>query len=187
MLRQLGNYLRRLRDKKSIDVSALAQRGELFFSRQAFWLATSILLGYDVLGYSVVANAGLGPIIGFRLFGPDGSAIEDFALVDSGADHSAFPLWMMETFGISKTDCHEHKFPAAGCEGTSWSWQDADGEHLRARVRGRELPLRAVFTDTPIALLGRNDFLRRFKVKLNQRAQAFAIKPYYERPRRLRR
>ena len=59
----------------------------------------------------------LAPIIPLRLCGPNGAVLTDSGLIDTGADSSAFPLWIMKRFGIRKKDCRKEKFDTSGGKG----------------------------------------------------------------------
>jgi hypothetical protein len=100
--------------------------------------------------------------------------IEDFALVDTGADSSAFPLWMMSRFGVAREDCEAVEFESAAGPGKQWIWSSP----ITAVILDRRLSLKPVFADTPTTLLGREDFLGEFKVSFDQRASSFTLEPY---------
>src|SRR3954469_18558293 len=106
----------------------------------------------------------LAPMVPMRLKGPNGATITEAGLVDSGADTSAFPLWMMRPFGIRKRDCKKESFDAAGGTAKQWIYP----EPLEALIMSRRVKLEAVFCDTPVPLLGRCDFFRRFRVTFLQ-------------------
>jgi hypothetical protein len=109
-----------------------------------------------------------------ELRGPNGAVIRDSGLVDSGADSSGFPLWIMKSFEIRKRDCREEEFETAGGPAKQWIWDDG----IDATILGRRLKLHGVFCDTPVLLLGREDFFARFKVRFDERAFTFRVEPY---------
>jgi hypothetical protein len=113
-------------------------------------------------------------LVPFKVVGPNGAVIVDSGLVDSGADSSAFPLWMMKRFRIFKNQCKKEKFETSGGEGVQWIYP----ENLKATIFGRDLELTAIFTETPIALLGREDFFSAFRVVFDERALTLTIDPY---------
>jgi hypothetical protein len=125
-----------------------------------------------------VGVSSLGPLINFKLVGPNGSTVEDSGLIDTGADSSAFPLWMMDSFGISKEECEENDFDTSGGAAKQWVWQANGEDSFAATILDRRVRLKAVFTDTPVPLLGRDDFLACFKVLFAQRGPWYAIRPY---------
>jgi hypothetical protein len=100
--------------------------------------------------------------------------VTDEGLVDTGADTSAFPLWIMKKFGILKRECRQEKFDTAGGKAKQWIWEDG----IDATILGKRVKLHGVFCDTPVILLGRNDFLGRFKVAFDERALSFSVTPY---------
>jgi hypothetical protein len=106
-----------------------------------------------------------------EIIGLDGRRHSDSALIDTGADSSAFPLFWMKLLGIRKKDCRKQDFTSAG--GTADQWNFRDG--LTAIILGQQVQLVANFVDTPIALLGREDFLVRFRVRFDQSRQRFTI------------
>lgn len=97
-----------------------------------------------------------------------------FGLVDSGADCSILPLEYMEPLGIEISECKKREINTAGGVSNSYTWKDG----IRAVVFKRTLTLQAVFTETDVALLGRDDFFHAFQVSFNQRAKTFALKAY---------
>lgn len=144
------------------------------------WIALRVS-GYQVFPYQALGSDTYGPTLPIRILGPNGRVLDDAGLVDSGADTSAFPLFMMKELGIAKNQCTAREFSGAGGPACQWTWD----EDLDARIAGCRLGLKAVFTDTPITLLGRGDFCRRFKVQIHERALKFGVKPYRQRrPRR---
>jgi hypothetical protein len=116
----------------------------------------------------------LEPIVALQVTGPNGKTISDSALLDTGADTSAFPLHWMRRLGIWKKDCTAQEFlTASGCA-DQWSYEPG----LEAVVLDRRLRLRGVFVDTPVALLGREDFMSEFEVSFDHRHSRFSLRPY---------
>ncbi len=112
--------------------------------------------------------------MGLELIGPTGLRVTDAALVDTGADVSAFPVSWMRRLKIFKKDCRRETIETAAGLGTQWRYEDG----VDAIILGRRITLQATFADTPVALLGREDFLMHFRVSFDQRACRFTIRPY---------
>jgi hypothetical protein len=113
-------------------------------------------------------------LVPFKVVGPNGAVIVDSGLVDSGADSSAFPVWMMKRFAILKRECKKEKFETSGGEGVQWIYP----RNLEATIFERHMALTAIFTETPIALLGREDFFSAFRVGFDERTLTLTIDPY---------
>jgi len=97
---------------------------------------------------------------------PDGTYYGDTGLIDTGADGSAFPSFLMAEFGLLKKHCREEEFETAGGIATQW----IASERIDAWFMGRSFSLEPVFCDTPITLLGRDDFLIHFRATFDERA-----------------
>jgi hypothetical protein len=95
-------------------------------------------------------------------------------LIDSGADGSAFPRQMLQQLGLSEADCKEETFNSAAGGGVQWVYEPG----FWMTVLGYRFKTRAVFCDTPVPLLGRADFFRRFRVDFDERGQRFTVTPY---------
>jgi hypothetical protein len=108
------------------------------------------------------------------LIGPDGRRVLDAALIDTGADKSAFPRSWMKRLGIDKGACDSHPFDSATGKGSQLRYRDG----LRAIAFGREIQLQGNFVNTPVALLGREDFLNEFEVRFDQRNSRFLVWSY---------
>jgi predicted aspartyl protease len=113
-------------------------------------------------------------MVDLEVIAPTGHRLVDAALVDTGADCSAFPLHWMRRLGIRKKDCLVRTFETAGGPAKQWRFRDG----LQAVILGRRIGLEACFVDTPVALLGREDFLAHFRVSFDQRQCRFTIRPY---------
>lgn len=111
-------------------------------------------------------------MIDITLRGPRGDVVQDGALIDSGADASAFPEHWMKRLGIRKSDCRRSSFESAGGQHVQWHYR---GDELPAMILGHELRLKAVFVDTPVALLGRQDFFDYFAVRFDQRNERVTL------------
>jgi hypothetical protein len=96
-------------------------------------------------------------------------------LVDSGADSSILPKNWATILGIDlNNDCERTVGATAGGDGDQWVYEPG----LDAIVVDKKIRITAVFTRTPIVLLGRDDFFREFKVAFDHRALAFHVEPY---------
>lgn len=95
-------------------------------------------------------------------------------LVDSGADTSTFPLELAPALGIEIADCHSARGTTAGGTANQFVWEPG----LKAVVVERTVTLKAVFSPTPIPLLGRADFFSEFRVAFDERGSRFQVTPY---------
>jgi hypothetical protein len=126
-----------------------------------------------VLAFEAAGSASLAPIVAFELRNGTTLAVSDMGLVDTGADHSLFPLFMMELLGVSNEDCERHMFEAAAGAGQILTMDTP----LMMSILDQEFPIKASFGETPITLLGRNDVLAHFEVTIDQRKQVLRLKP----------
>ena len=126
------------------------------------------------LAGAIVSGGILAPIVDIELRGPGGRVVRDAALIDSGADASAFPVHWMRRLGIRKGDCRRSRFETAGGQGIQWTYN----KDIVATIVGHELPLKAVFVDAPVALLGRQDFFAHFAVAFDQRNERLTLRRY---------
>jgi hypothetical protein len=110
-----------------------------------------------------------------EIIGLDGRRWRDGALVDSGADRSAFPLHWLRRLGIRRTvDCRKRTFDGAGGSGTQWLYEDG----IQTLIEGRRIRLAGCFVDSPVILLGREDFLCHFEVRFDQRNSRYFLRAY---------
>lgn len=120
----------------------------------------------------------LKPALDVALVGPSGTQLpRQRALVDSGCDYSTFPKAWAVLLGIDfDIDC-------APIQGNTASGKD-DSQRcyepgIHGLVMGHNVPLSAIFhPQIPIALLGREDFFKYFKVGFDQRRKRFRVEPY---------
>jgi hypothetical protein len=105
-----------------------------------------------------------------------GEPVDVIGLVDSGADCACFPLIWAEILGIDLAACTVRRGSTAGGASEQYHWPTG----LRAEIVGVEMPLTAVFTATPVALLGRQDFFRAFRVDFDERNRVFQLTRYEE-------
>lgn len=129
---------------------------------------------WRTFGYDASSGHLLAPLIDIEVVAPDGRLWQDSALIDTGADTSAFPEHWLKRLGILKKDCEFRRFTTAGGIGKQWRHPD----RLQANIAGRQLLLEACFVNTPVVLLGREDFLMHFEVAFDQRNSRFRIRPY---------
>ena len=121
----------------------------------------------------------LAPMIDIEVIGLDGTRWQDAALIDSGADRSAFPLHWLRRLKIRKTvDCHQRTFDGAGGRGRQWVYESG----VRAVIEDREIRLAGCFVNSPVILLGREDFLCKFEVRLDQQNARYFLCPYSKGP-----
>jgi hypothetical protein len=113
-------------------------------------------------------------MIPVRVVGPNGKLVTDFALLDTGADTSGFPIHWMRRLGIRKKDCIRQTCQTACGMGVQWTYEPG----LETVVIGRKIRLRAVFTDAPVALLGREDFMSEFEIWFYHLNSRLALRPY---------
>jgi predicted aspartyl protease len=113
-------------------------------------------------------------MVGIELLGLAGRRIVDAALIDTGADASAFPIHWMRRLGIRKMDCKQHLFITAGGEAKQWQYPKT----LTGVVLGKTIELEGVFVDTPVALLGRNDFMTHFELTFDHHGSRVLARPY---------
>ena len=114
------------------------------------------------------------PIVPVRLHSVAGSPAVVMALIDSGADCACFPRDWAEPLGINLSECSPRVGVTAGGENEQVWWPQG----VRAHIAGVELQLTGVFADTPVALLGRQDFFRVFEVAFDERATRFTLTRY---------
>jgi hypothetical protein len=100
------------------------------------------------------------------------------ALIDSGADCSCFPVIWAEQLGVDLAACVARTGNTAGGSTEQFRWVPG----LNAEIAGVEVQLTAVFTSTPIALLGRQDFFRVFRVNFDERSRSFTLTRYDDDP-----
>jgi hypothetical protein len=94
------------------------------------------------------------------------------ALVDSGADVSAFHVSVARELGIDLDSCRGTRIRGVGGSLTAYACE------IEIEMEGRRFPLEARFVPMPIALLGRHDVFTQFLFAFDQRAQTLFIEPY---------
>jgi hypothetical protein len=107
--------------------------------------------------------------------------LQDSALLDSGADVCAFPMEWMTRLGIEVESCDDDELETASGPGSQWTYQDA---MLELVVRGQRIPVKGIFSETPVALLGRDDVFARFRITFDQKNERFRMEPYEDLPSR---
>jgi hypothetical protein len=108
------------------------------------------------------------------LDGENGESIRVIALVDSGSDCACFPLSLARGLGIDLSSCELRTGRTAGGPNDQYWWRPG----IRGVVAGHQVHFTGVFTDTPFALLGRQDFFRAFAVTFDQRTPSFTLTRY---------
>jgi hypothetical protein len=99
------------------------------------------------------------------------------ALIDSGCDLSTFPSAWAPLLGIDfKKECDEIEGQtASGTDKTQRIYKPG----IHGLILGHKVPLHAVFNPRlPIALLGREDFFKFFRVDFDQRKKVVWLAPY---------
>jgi len=114
------------------------------------------------------------PIVNIRVTGPGGSHT-DGALVDSGAEVTAFPEKWMPFLGINKTDCVPQYLDTADGDGKLWVCEKV---MLDLTVVGVTFPVEAAFSGTSVALLGRDDLFARFRITFEHWDKRMRLEPY---------
>lgn len=97
--------------------------------------------------------------------------LADAALIDSGASASAFPIHWMAKLGIQEEECEPQRLVTAGGRATQQHYPPG----VVAEILGRTVRLEANFLKAPVALLGRSDFFKRFRVTFDQRKGYFFV------------
>lgn len=116
------------------------------------------------------------PMVPIAVQGP-GEPLVDYALADTGADSTAFPLDRAVELGISlKDDCVEEDVTTANGTGTQHVYRPG----LAAVIEDTQFAVTAVFTDTPVIVLGQQDFFARFHASFCSQTETIAIRPYDE-------
>jgi hypothetical protein len=97
-------------------------------------------------------------------------------VVDNGADNTFIPLALAQVLGIDLGECRTEVCNTAGGPTTQYIWEAG----LDAQVQGINvtLHLKTAFSDTPMTLLGREDFFHTFKVEFDQRVPRFRLETY---------
>jgi hypothetical protein len=113
-------------------------------------------------------------MVPIALQGP-GEPYTDFALADTGADSTALPLGHAPELGIDlNADCQEKLVTTANGTGKQHVYPPG----LSAQVEDVQFAVTAVFTDTPVIVLGQQDFFMRFHAAFDFRGQSITIRPY---------
>lgn len=94
------------------------------------------------------------------------------ALVDSGADVSAFQLDLAHQLGIDLTACRQTVAQGVGGRATAYACS------IEMEVARRRFPAEVRFVPMRIALLGRNDVFAQFRLAFDQRASVLHADPY---------
>lgn len=104
-----------------------------------------------------------------------GKRFEEFeVLVDSGADISTFPFWMIKVLGLKKSALKKTALRGISSEET----RAFEGK-IRVKFLGEEFNLRCHFTDnnkTPL-LLGKVDIFKRFSFCFDNQNNQLIVKP----------
>ena len=94
------------------------------------------------------------------------------ALVDSGADVSAFHTSIADQLGIDLASCSTSRLRGIGGSATGYAYEvemEIEGKRFSAVVR---------FVPMVVAILGRHDVFMQFRFAFDQRAQRVYVEPY---------
>ncbi len=117
------------------------------------------------------------PMVPIAVQGPS-EPLVDYALADTGADSTAFPLDRAVELGISlEDDCVEEEVTTANGIGIQHVYKPG----LSAVIEGTEFAVTGVFTDTPVIVLGQQDFFARFHASFCSETETIVIRPYDEK------
>jgi hypothetical protein len=122
------------------------------------------------------------PMVPLKLFDIYGEPrVFEWAMVDTGADTTCFPISFMHELGIRESQCVP-EFGLTGPGGGVDFWRRPGG--IEAELGGYRLRLTASFTPRfPIICLGNFDFLEQFSASFDQRAQRLELEPNADTPR----
>lgn len=113
-------------------------------------------------------------MVPIALQGP-GEPLVTYALADTGADSTALPLAEAEALGIDLArDCQKEIGRTANGVGEQFIYVDG----LAAQIEDIQFRLMATFMDTPVIVLGQEDFFRRFHAAFDHREQTITIRPF---------
>lgn len=114
------------------------------------------------------------PMVPIAVQGP-GDPLAEFALADTGADSTAFPLDRAIELGISlDDDCTKERVTTANGEGDQYKYPPG----LSAVIEDTPFAVTAIFTDTPVIVLGQQDFFARFHATFCSQTETLVIRPY---------
>jgi hypothetical protein len=97
-----------------------------------------------------------------------------YAIPDSGADTSCFPEDWADVLGFDLKDCKERRVITGAGIGCHYESQDP----LRATIADLDVDLCACFGPVHVALLGRDDFFRYFRVEFDQQSKITVLRAY---------
>lgn len=117
------------------------------------------------------------PMVPIAVQGPK-AIVSDYGLADTGADTTSFPMAHMTDFGIERSDCDEEEITSAAGIGRQFIYP----ARLRAQVEDVQFEVIPAFMETPVILLGQEDFFTHFEVTFDHRAQKVTLRPYPPRP-----
>ena len=112
------------------------------------------------------------PLVPVRLHNGRLSTLEILALVDSGADVSAFHVSLAHQLHVDLADCRRVAMRGAGGMVSTHRCE------VEIDVEGLRFPADVLFVASRIGLLGREDVFMQFKFAVDQRARRLLIEPY---------
>jgi hypothetical protein len=113
-------------------------------------------------------------MVPIALQGP-GDPLVDYALADTGADSTALPLDRAIELGIDLgADCIEEEVTTANGVGVQYVYEPG----LSAVIEETQFAVTAIFTDTPVIILGQQDFFACFHATFCSQSETIVIRPY---------
>jgi hypothetical protein len=94
------------------------------------------------------------------------------ALVDSGADASAFNIDIADDLGLDLNQCRQTEVRGVGGAGVAYACD------VELEIVGRRFPASVRFMPLLVSLLGRHDVFAQFRFAFDQRAETLHVEPY---------
>jgi hypothetical protein len=115
--------------------------------------------------------SGSQPLVPFAAVGPNGKAVHDAALIDTGAAFSVFPSAWMVRLGIDREESMMEVLETAAGTTSMWS-----GPPVELTIVGESVPITPCFADVPIVLFSLSDALRGFEVTFDHPKMMFSLR-----------
>lgn len=137
--------------------------------------------GPPIVGYDAEKHAGLFsrdafPMVPITLVGPDGDELQEWAAVDSGADHTCIPIELMAALGITVGMC---EMQDASFDGAVTPYPRYTAGIETRVLSSWRMTLRPHFIGAwRFVLLGREDFGAAFRWTLDERAAKLTLEAY---------
>jgi hypothetical protein len=114
----------------------------------------------------------LTPVVDITIIGP-GEPLSTMAMVDSGADSSALPISLAKDLGIDlDSECSTETGMSSGGDTENRVYRPG----LQGEVFGHRFKMDATFSNTPMILLGQEDFFMHFHVSFDRPAKEFTLR-----------